>query len=119
MSSVINRSTREYRRRANTPDFPVADWIINPDMSAVEGVPKRYWVISGDSVMEMSAPAKAVVDDDIAGIVRDVVEEETKSRALIYVLRGLVKTINLRLPTTDKITASELETAIRGEIDNG
>lgn len=62
MSNVINRATLELRVSVNTPDFPVGEWIVNPDLSAVTAVPKRYWKVRGDAVVEMTAPEKAAVD---------------------------------------------------------
>lgn len=62
MARFLNRRTLEYRRRGHTPDFSPADWIINPDLSAVAGVPRKYWTIDGDRVLEMSAEQKAHVD---------------------------------------------------------
>ena len=62
MANVINRTTCEYLESVNTPDFSVLDWIINPDLSAVSGVPMKYWKCSGDSVVEMSQAEKDTVD---------------------------------------------------------
>lgn len=62
MADVLNRTTRQYLKSVNTPDYPPAEWIINPDMSPVEGVPNRYWIITGDVVSEMSTGEKAIVD---------------------------------------------------------
>lgn len=39
-----------------------AEWIYNPDMSAVEGVPAKYLVITGNVVSEMSQAEKDAVD---------------------------------------------------------
>jgi len=61
MASVLNRTTRQFIQSANTPDYSVDDWIINPDMSAVAGVAQKYWVIAGDAVSEMGQSAKDVV----------------------------------------------------------
>jgi len=36
VSDVINRTTHEHLFSVNTPDYPVADWIINPDATAIE-----------------------------------------------------------------------------------
>ncbi len=36
MADVINRVTHEHLFSVNTPDYPVADWIINPDPTAIE-----------------------------------------------------------------------------------
>jgi hypothetical protein len=62
MASVLNRTTKEYRASANTPDFPEIDWIINPDMSAVVGFDSRYWVITGDVVSLMAEVDRTALD---------------------------------------------------------
>jgi hypothetical protein len=58
MASVLHRTTKQYIASAHTPDYPVEDWIHNPDMSPVSGVPSQYWKITGDAVSEMSAAEK-------------------------------------------------------------
>lgn len=45
MANVLNRQSRLYLKSVNTPDYPESDWIINPDLSAVSGLPSQYWVI--------------------------------------------------------------------------
>ena len=35
MSDVINRTTFQYLKSVNTPDYPVADWIINPTAAEI------------------------------------------------------------------------------------
>lgn len=62
MANVLHRTTLEERYSVNTPDYPVVDWIINPDLSGVVGVPKKYWKITGDVVSEMNQAEKDVVD---------------------------------------------------------
>jgi hypothetical protein len=62
MASAIHRITYLYFPSVNTPDFPVENYIINPDLSAVVGVEQQYWKVVGDSVVEMSEAEKAVVD---------------------------------------------------------
>ena len=52
----------------NTPDYPVADWLINPDVSAVSTVARKYWKVSGSSVVEMSQAEKDVVDAIVAPV---------------------------------------------------
>lgn len=42
----------------NTPDFDPNDWLINPDLSAVDGVDKAWWVVDGDTVREATAAEK-------------------------------------------------------------
>lgn len=62
MANVINRLTLEYLRSVNTPDYPEEEWIINPDLTGVEGVPKKYWKIDADSVVSMSQEEKDAYD---------------------------------------------------------
>ena len=49
-----------------------AEWIYNPDMSAVTGVPSKYWNIIGDVVSEMSQGEKDVIDAATLTAGRDV-----------------------------------------------
>ena len=88
MSTVLNRTTKRLIQSANTPDYPTADWIINPDLSAVAGVNSKYWKISGDVVSEMSAGEKTTEDDVVANV--DVTKAtklaaiDDKTLSLIY-----------------------------------
>ena len=62
MSDVINRTTLQQLSSVNSPDYPSAEWIHNPDLSAVSGVAKMYWKIVGDDVLEMTQAEKDAVD---------------------------------------------------------
>lgn len=68
MSDVIHRTERNLRGEllqrisVNTPDFPIGTWIINPDLVAVNAVPKIYWKVVVDDVLEMTQPEKDAVD---------------------------------------------------------
>ena len=68
MANVIHRTTLEFRRSANEPDFPEPTWKWNPDMAGVAGVPEKYWKAPADwdaggaGPVEMTAPEKAAVD---------------------------------------------------------
>lgn len=60
MSSVLNRTTGVYLKRVHTPDYPVEDWVINPDLSTVSGIPTKHWFIdTGDVLREMTTAEKA------------------------------------------------------------
>lgn len=65
MADVVNRITKEFILSVNTPDYPVEDWIINPDLTAVEGIPQKYWKIIGDTIVEMNQSEKDAVDLNI------------------------------------------------------
>ena len=62
MANVLNRIDKRLLYSVNTPDFDELDWIINPDMSSVEGVLFKYWVIEGDSVRAMTVEERAAYD---------------------------------------------------------
>lgn len=62
MADVLNRTTGELLKSVNTPDYPESDYIINPDLSAVQDVPAKYLKIEGDAVSEMDAAGKTAVD---------------------------------------------------------
>ena len=65
MSQVINKTTLVLLNSVNTPDYPTADWIINPDLSGLSAVAKKYWKISGSDVVEMTQSEKDTVDADL------------------------------------------------------
>lgn len=62
MANVLNRTTLDYRRSVHTPDFDPAEWVIHPDMSAVEGVDRKYWKLDGERPVPMTADEQAAVD---------------------------------------------------------
>lgn len=71
MASVLNRTSKQFIDSANTPDYPVAEWIINPDLSAVAGYPSQYWIITGDIVTLMDQSARDAVDAQALSNSRD------------------------------------------------
>lgn len=62
MADVLNRSTKELRRSQHAPAYDPAEWIINPDLSAVNGVPQSRWIIDGDTVRPPDAGETAAFD---------------------------------------------------------
>ena len=62
MGLVINKTTFAVLKSVNTPDYPEADWLVDPDLSSVEGVDQKYWKIAGGQVVEMNSTEKAVVN---------------------------------------------------------
>lgn len=59
---VLNRTTKELVTQAYLPQYPLASWIRNPDLSAVAGQPAKYWIITGDVVTLMDAAARTAAD---------------------------------------------------------
>lgn len=73
MANVLNRTTREFLRSVHEPNYPVEDWIINPDLDAVDGFDSRYWIITGDVVTLMSQAARNAVDAAALEAQRDAI----------------------------------------------
>lgn len=86
MASVLNKITKQYIRSVHTPDFSPSDWIVNPDLSAVEGVPVEYWKITGDVVSEMNQSEKDAVD-----AVLIVGEKQAKINEFTYTASRIVE----------------------------
>lgn len=66
MANVYDKVKRVYRRSVHTPDFMGnPDMLINPDVSALQGVPEKYWKVEFDTLIEMTQPEKDAVDLEI------------------------------------------------------
>lgn len=115
MSDVVNRTTVQYLKSVHTPNFPDADWIINPDLSALASVPQKYWKISGDTVLEMNTTEKETVDDTALAASVSAKETDLKGRfvhpdliselGLTAVPTGLVIDMeSTKLDITDSVT---------------
>jgi hypothetical protein len=62
MSDFLHRTTKQFVNSGNDPDYPAVDWIRNPDLSAVEGFPAKYWEITGDVVSLMDQAERDAID---------------------------------------------------------
>ena len=76
MSDVVNRTTNQYLRSVHEPDYPLVDWLHDPDLSAVTGYGSQYWVITGDVVTLMDQAARDAVDAQILSDTRDAIANE-------------------------------------------
>lgn len=64
MGFVLNKTTKELIESVNTPDYPTSDWVIDPDLSTVDGVPRKYWKVDYyDSLVVMSEQEQIDVDN--------------------------------------------------------
>lgn len=144
MASVLNRTTKAFITSANTPDYPTADWIINPDLSAVAGFDSKYWTISGDTVSLLDQAGRDAVDaallsaqrDTIAAVM-DAVEDygrafalvvldeinlhATRITAILNAVDGASSLTNLKtavalIPDVPQRTIDQLKTALRNKL---
>ena len=116
MASVINRTTKQYFQSVNTPDYPESDWIINPDMSAVVGVPVKYWKIVDDTVAVMSADEQAQVE--MAGISQKIAGKISaamdfgKKIMIEYGTKNVMRGYNVEQTRAVAVKTSELQALI-------
>lgn len=124
MANVLNRTTKQFIRSANTPDFNPADWIVDPNLAAVAGQPTRYWLIAGDVVSLMDAAAQTVVDDAIA-VAKDTAEKDAAKtsidlervvRALVDLLPNEFNVLRTLHSLPDR-TAAQVNAALKANID--
>lgn len=92
MGNFLHRTTKQYFKSISNVDLlePLANYISQPDMSAVEGVPSQYWIITGDIVSEMSQAEKDAIDTQRLNDNRDS-EMQGQVDNLESVLRQVVK----------------------------
>ncbi len=107
MARVINKSTFEYRRSAHTQEYDPANWLINPDLSAVVGVLQKYWKVENDAVVEMNQAEKDAVD--AAAIPHDpsvkaYSEMETQNGSGNYHTKALMTPTNINPSRQHKIS---------------
>lgn len=77
MGNYVHRINKGYFQSIppNELPEPVSNYISDPDMSALQGVPAKYWKIAGDTVVEMSQVEKDSVDTGIVNTRRDAAVE--------------------------------------------
>lgn len=139
MADVLNRTTKQYLQSVNTPDFDPADWIINPDLTAVAGQPVRYWLIAGDTVSLADQSTRDAIDAALAAdreatqkeSAKDEFDVERVLKALAELMVDEFNTLRQQFNTTtaevvgatntnfQDRTFDQLRTAIRNKIDAG
>jgi hypothetical protein len=125
MADVYNKVTGEYVRSVHTPDFSSdPDWLINPSLAAVEGVPRRYWKVEFDNIVEMTQAEKDNKDAEIAAAITANRKAQAEALfnndpTLLAVTKLMFKEINkLRVANGDAAyTVAQFNAALQNEID--
>jgi hypothetical protein len=61
--SVTPKVVLEYLESVNTPDYSSRpDVLVNPDITALVSVPRKYWKVVGSAVLEMTSTEKSNLD---------------------------------------------------------
>ena len=105
MGDFLHRTTRQLYISTSPNQLAevVGNYIEDPDLVAVEGVPSKYWIITGDIVTEMTQVEKDAIDsaelegsrdsniqaqiDDLESVFRQFVIMTTSE---INILRGWI-----------------------------
>ena len=86
---VPTGAVKEYKRSVNTPDYSSRpDVLVNPDVSLLDSVSRKYIKVSGGVLVEMTTLEKTAVDDAIAQAIVDA--ENAKQLAFDDGLDGSV-----------------------------
>ncbi len=126
MADVIHRTTLEFRRSVNEPDFPEPTWKHSPDMSAVAGIAPQYWKAPPDwdaanaGPLEMSQAEKDVVDAAALNASRDSTaaeldELEGALRAFALTVLDEINTLRSEHALAPR-TIAQLKTAMRNKL---
>jgi len=129
--ALVPGRVTQYLPSVNTPDYDsVVDKIVSPDLTAVAGVPLKYWVEKNGDIEEMSVPQKAAIDDAEAaerdlGIRSDAKENldvlnspGLVLRALADVIKDEINILRAEHGFADR-TLVQLRTAIKNKVDSG
>lgn len=91
------------------------DVIFNPNVSAVMGVPLKFWKRSGSSAIEMTlAEKQAVMDAELQA--RKNQANDFNVGDMKIIMTALIKVLNTKLPANKQITKQEMVDAIKLEI---
>ena len=104
--NVLNRTTLRYAEDVELDNYPVEDWVHDPDMSGVDMDWPRYWVLTGDVVSEMNTSEKIAHDatdlpDIIASKVQQLDDDVGAYVRLHYPTRRMMMLLMLSLEATD------------------
>jgi len=110
--SALNRTTLRYvEDLSSLDDYPVEDWVHDPDMSEVDMDWPRYWKLTGDVVSEMSTVQQEAHDAaDIDAIVASKVQQIDDGIAsyieVHYPSRRMLMLLMLSIEATDSSYAN-------------
>ena len=100
MGDYLHRTTKQYLQSWSPNDLPepLVNYIESPDLSAVEGVPSIYWIITGDMITEMSQGEKDAVDAALLSAARDAeiqAEIDNLERTMRQLVKLMISEINI------------------------
>jgi len=119
MPNYLHRTTKQYLESISPNDLPEPDanYIFMPDLSAVAGVPSKYWKITGDVVSEMSQAEKDAVDaqmesDRYDAIIADIDNLEGLMRQMTKLIVREINILRQQFNTTTAESADLTNTSL-------
>lgn len=104
---------------ASLPE-PLANYISEPDLSAVDGFASKYWIITGDVISLMDQAARDVVDaaedsDRLDAIADELTQTRSILKAFAEVMLDQLNSLRAEhgLPAA---TLAQLRNAVRGKL---
>lgn len=123
MPKWLHRTTKQYLKSIASADLPEAqaNYIEEPDLSAVEGQPVKYWNISGDTVSLLDQASRDAVDAAELSAQRDATADEidtpeSYSKAFALVVLDEINLLRSNAGLSTR-TAQHLKTAVRNKLD--
>ena len=120
MPNYLHRTTKQYLQSVSPNGLleDTANYISMPDLSAVQGISKRYWNIVGDVVNEMNQSEKDAVDSFVLSTRRDALADavidnlEGDLRQLIKLMIQEINILRAKHGLPDR-TMAQFKTQIR------
>lgn len=114
MADVLNRSTKELRRSQHAPAYDPAEWIVNPDLSAVANVPQSRWIIDGDSIRPPDAGETAAFDaaDLAAAKESKIAAINAKTGQLIEAGSVVINGVSISTALTNQVSLQAIDALV-------
>lgn len=124
MPNFLHRTTKSYQASIPYSDLqePLANYIEEPDLSAVTGFNNQYWTITGDVITLMSQAERDAVDAAALVTQLDSISDEldrvqTILRAFAEVVLDEFNVLRAeQKPKLPNLTLAQLKTAVRNKL---
>lgn len=123
MPAWLHRTTKRQLRSVASADLPeaIANYIEEPDLSAVVGQPVKYWLITGDVVSLVDVATQLAIDAALLVATRDALANDidrNESFMKAFALVVLDEFNNLRSQHgLSPRTIAQLKNAVRSKLD--
>ncbi len=122
MPNWVHRTNKRYIKSVASADLPEpeANYIQDPDLSAVTGQPSKYWVITGDTVTTADQATRDSIDaqlksDNFDRIANALDATDNITRAFMLVVLDEINLLRQQHALAER-TVSQLRNAIRNKL---